>query len=301
MPTIKWAVLLAVLAAPSVLSSREPGGETARDWASLIGQRYRAERDVIYKTAGSFQARLDLYIRYDKKPGPTILYIHGGGWANGTKEQYVLWFLPYLELGMRVVSVQYRLSGVAPAPAAVEDCRCAFRWVVRNADKYGIDAKRIVITGGSAGGHLALLTGMLTPSAGFDSDCPGGETLQPAAIINYYGVTDVSRALEQKSRSALAWLRGPGDQKELARRLSPLTYVRPGLPPVLTIHGDADEAVPHEDAVRLHGALAESGVPNRLVTITGGRHGRFNWSDEDTIRVQRAIEGFLKEHRVLPE
>jgi len=71
---------------------------------------------VVYKAAGRFQAKLDLYIRYDNKPGPTILYIHGGGWANGGKEQWVLWYLPYLELGMRVVSVQYRLSGVAPAP-----------------------------------------------------------------------------------------------------------------------------------------------------------------------------------------
>jgi acetyl esterase/lipase len=287
----------AALGAALLLMS--PDGESARDWASLVGQRFRAERDVVYKTAGSFQAKLDLYVRYDRKPGPTILYIHGGGWANGTKEQYVLWFLPYLQLGMRVVSVQYRLSGVAAAPAAVQDCRCAFRWVVRNAARYGIDPDRIVISGGSAGGHLALITGLLTPAAGFDDDCPGDEALKPAAIINYYGITDVARAFERGSKSALAWLRGPGDPMELARRLSPLTHVRRGLPPILTIHGDADEAVPYEDAVRLHQALDAARVPNQLLTIPGGTHGRFNWSDADTVKVQRTIETFLKKHRIL--
>jgi acetyl esterase/lipase len=290
------AVLGAMAAA---LCARGAERETARDWASLIGQRFRAERDVVYKAAGGFNAKIDLYVRYDRQPGPTILYIHGGGWANGSKEQYVLWFLPYFELGMRVVSVQYRLSGVAPAPAAVEDCRCAFRWVVRNAEKYGIDTNRIVITGGSAGGHLALMTGMLEPSAGFDGECPGEEALRPAAIINYYGNTDVLGAYERKSKSALLWLRGAGDPKELARRLSPLTYVRAGLPPILTIHGDADEAVPYEDGVRLHEALEEERVPNQLLTIRGGRHGRFHWADEDTIKVQRTIEAFLTKHGVV--
>src|SRR4051812_3697613 len=142
------------------------GEQSARDWASLVGQRYEAVRDIVYKTSGSFQAKVDVYTRYDRKPGPTMVYIHGGGWSNGSKEQYVLWFLPYLQLGMRVVSVQYRLADVAPAPAAVKDCRCALYWVFQNAGKYGFDPKRIALTGGSAGGHLVLMTGILQPSDG---------------------------------------------------------------------------------------------------------------------------------------
>ncbi len=285
--------LLAALSAPGSAQDTGP----ARDWASLVGNRFRVQRDVVYRTVGGIALKLDLYIRYDLQPGPTILYIHGGGWANGSKEQYVLWFLPYLELGMRVVSVQYRLSAAAPAPAAVEDCRCAFRWVVRNAAGYGIDANRIVITGGSAGGHLALLTGMLSPAAGFD--CPGEEPLKPAALLNYYGFTDLVEALDARSKPVLAWLRDSDDPRELARRLSPLSYVGPQTPPVLSIHGDADEIVPYSQAVRLHQALERARVPNQLVTIPGGKHGRFRWSDADTLRVQRAIEGFLRRHKVL--
>ena len=283
-----------MLIGAAVLGAQD--GDTARDWASLVGQRFRIERDVVYKTAGGFQAKLDYYIRYDNRPGPTILYIHGGGWANGSKEQYALWFLPYLQLGMRVVSVQYRLSGVAPAPAAVEDCRCAFRFVAQHAAKYGIDPNRIVITGGSAGGHLALLTGMLPADAGFDRDCPWDAPPKPVAIINYYGVTDVAEAYRRGDASAIKWLRGAADPLDLARRLSPLTYVRAGLPPVLTIHGDGDRTVPYSHATRLRDALDRAGVANTLVTIKDGVHGRFNWSDADTIRVQRSIEKFLREN-----
>ena len=273
-------------------------GQSARDWASLVGQRFRAERDVVYRSVNGFNAKVDLYIPYDLKPGLTIVYIHGGGWSTGSKEQYVLWFLPYLQLGMRVVAVQYRLAGVAPAPAGVEDCRCALKWVFQNAGKYGIDPKRIVLTGGSAGGHLVLMTGMLRASDGFDVGCPGPEPPQVAAIINYYGPTDLVSAFDRKDSNLMNWLRGVSNAKEMARRLSPLTYVRPGLPPILTLHGDADEIVPYEDALKLRTALNHAGVPNELLTSPGGKHGRFRWSDETTIKAQRTIEAFLRKYAI---
>jgi acetyl esterase/lipase len=200
---------------------------------------------------------------------------------------------------MRVVSVQYRLARVAPAPAPIEDCRCALKWVARNAAKYGIDRERILITGGSAGAHLALMTGMIDASAGFDRDCPDGEAPRPKAILNYYGVTDVLGAFEREDKSALLWLKGVPNPRELARRLSPLSYVRSGLPPILTIHGDADEMVPYSDAERLHRALDTVRAPNQLLTIPGGHHGRFRWTDADTIKAQRTIETFLRKYQVI--
>ncbi len=276
------------------------GQQTARDWASLVGQRFQAVRDVVYHSTPQGDLRVDLYVPYDRRPGPGLLYIHGGGWQTGSKEQYVLWYLPYLQLGMRVVAVEYRLSGRAPAPAAVEDARCAFLWLARNGGKYGVDTERLVITGGSAGGHLALMTAMLDGS--YDAACGhAGPPPKARAVINYYGATDLEPLLREGKPHRVKWLSGSGDPSGMARRLSPLNWVRAGVPPVLTLHGDADEAIPHDQAARLHEALAKAGVANELVTIPGGAHGRHTWSDAETLRVQRRIEAFLKQNGVIPD
>jgi len=282
-------IVLALLAAPLIAQS------TARDWASLIGQRFTVERDVPYRSAGGMTLKLDYYVPYRKTPGPTVIYIHGGGWQTFSKEQTVLWYLPYIELGMRVIAVQYRLSGVAGAPAGAEDCACAIRYIYEHAAERAVDPTRVLLTGGSAGGHLALLTG-------FNAiECPDhpGPLPRPAAILNYYGPTDLPTLEDTKALKR--WLRNAPVDGELARRLSPLNAVRSGLPPVLTIHGDADEMVPYNQATRLHAALEKAGVPNRLVTIRGGHHGRHTWTDDDTLRAQREIENFLVTHKILTE
>ena len=286
-------LLSGILLVFSMHLSADAQEQSARDWASLVGQRYEAVRDIVYKKAGNFEAKVDVYTRYDRRPGPTMVYIHGGGWSSGSKEQYVLWFLPYLQLGMRVVSVQYRLAGVAPAPAAVKDCRCALYWVFQNAAKYGFDPAKIALTGGSSGGHLVLMTGLLKPSDGLDDECSGAQPGPVKAIVNYYGPTDLVSGFQSNIPFLLNWFKGVDHPLAMARRLSPLTYVRPGAPPVLTIHGDADEMVPYQDALKLRDSLTKAHVPNELVTIPGGHHGRFRWTDSDTIRTQRVIARFL--------
>lgn len=273
--------------------------ESARDWASLVGQQFTVRRDVVYRSTPQGELKLDFYMPYDKQPGPTMLYIHGGGWQTGSKEQYVLWYLPYLQLGLRVVAVEYRLSGRAAAPAAVEDARCAFLWVAKHGREYGVDPQRIVITGGSAGGHLALMTAMLDTS--MDMACGVQDPAPRAlAVLNYYGATDLLPGVRDRKAHYLKFFRDVADAEALARRLSPLEWVRPGLPPVLTIHGDGDEMVPFDNATRLHEALTKAGVANELVRIPGGAHGRHTWSNADTLRVQQRIEAFLKAQGAIP-
>jgi acetyl esterase/lipase len=293
--TVHYLKILAIAA--SVAFAADTPRESSRDWASLAGQRFRAQRDVVYRTVNGKGLTLDLYVPFDRTPGPTAVYIHGGGWENGSKEQYILWYLPYLELGMRVVAVRYRLSGEAPAPAAAEDCDCALWWVFQHGAEYGIDTRRIVVTGGSAGGHLALLTAF--GGSGFSCPDSAAPAPRPAAIVNYYGPTDLVQLYREGMGSLRKWLRAAPAPEDLARQLSPLTWVRKGLPPVLSLHGDADKTVPYEQATKLHTALAAAEVPNELITIRGGAHGRHTWSDADTIRAQRAIEGFLRQHRIL--
>ena len=267
------------------------------DWAADIANRYRIVPNIIYLTANNYEAKLDLYLpRNLTEPSPTLVYIHGGGWVQGSKEVSTLRLLPYLEMGWSVVNVEYRLAHTSLAPAAVEDCLCALRWIIRNAEEYNLDPNKIVVSGNSAGGHLSLTTGMLPASAGLDRQCPGDEELKVAAIVNWYGITDVGDLLEGPNirRWAVAWMGSMDDRQEIARRVSPLNYVRPGLPPVLTIHGDADPLVPYSHAVQLHQALTEAGVPNQLLTIPGGKHGGFTRTE--ILKAYTTILEFLKKY-----
>jgi acetyl esterase/lipase len=261
---------------------------------------YRAIPNITYLTANNYEAKLDLYqARGQAVPQPTVLYIHGGGWTAGSKESSILTLLPYFEMGFNVVNVEYRLARVSLAPAAVEDCLCALRWVIHNAKEYNIDTSRIVVTGNSAGGHLALTTGMIPPSAGLDRQCPGPEELKVAAIVNWYGITDVADLLDGPNMKvyAVTWLGSRENRKEIAGRVSPLTYVRPGLPPILSIQGDADPTVPYSHSVRLHAALEKAGVPNKLITVPGGLHG--NFKPEEYPHLYAEIRDFLAKHNLV--
>ncbi len=272
-------------------------------WSVDLAQHYSIMADVVYATADNFDCKLDAYVRRGTNaPVPTVVFIHGGGWVGGTKETALMHFLPYLEMGLSVVNVEYRLARVALAPAAVEDCRLALRWVMKNARTYNFDSSRIIVTGGSAGGHLALMTGMLDSAAGFDATRDWDQNTVPlkvAAIVNWYGITDVKDLLSGANRQnyAVSWLGSQPDRDRLATRLSPLTYVRKDLPSIFTIHGDNDNLVPYSHAVRLHTALAAAGVPNKLVSIPGGKHGGF--SRDDMMRIYAMIKAFLKENGVL--
>jgi len=301
---LKKCVSFALILAALILLPMAPGvarGQSVEGAARAgdLSNRYRIVPNVTYLTANNWEAKLDVYVpREVTAPNPTVIYIHGGGWVGGSKETSWLQLAPYLEAGWSVVNVEYRLARVSLAPAAVEDCRCALRWVIRNARQYNFDAARLVVTGHSAGGHLSLTTGMLPAAAGLDRECPGSEELKVAAIVNWFGITDVVDLLDGANMKeyAVTWLSSMPNREEVARRVSPLAYVRAGLPPIITIHGDADPTVPYTHAVRLQDALNKAGVPNQLVTIPGGKHGGF--SHDETVRAYTAIREFLSKHNL---
>jgi acetyl esterase/lipase len=258
------------------------------------------EHDVVYRIAGDKNLRLNVYLPDEfigeppwwtndgKGKKPTLLYIHGGGWVAGSKDERVLNVLPYVYRDWVVISINYRLAKDAKAPAAVDDCLIALEWIYANADKYDIDTDRIVVSGGSAGGHLALLTGMLREG---DQLCGGklkvGNTRKVAAIVNWYGVTDFTI-----NPHPLEWFGEDIDLGEYVRSLSPINYVRQGGAPVLTIHGSEDYTVPVNQAVNLHKKLREAGVREKLLLIEGKKHGDF--SHEELTQIYQKIWKFLE-------
>ena len=249
--------------------------------ANIAYDRFPDTRlDVLYPKAPSTE----------KRPG--VIMFHGGGWIRSTKETMMQSFcLPYLERGFVVANVEYRVAGAAPAPAAVNDALHAAKWFFDRAAKYHVDPARIAVTGASAGGHLALMVGMTPASAGL------GPAIPIAAIVNGYGVTDVADLLDGPHRQSFAveWLPEQPGRSDLARRLSPLTYVRKGLPPTLTVQGENDRTVPYEQGARLTAALKQAGVDAEMMTVPGAGHG---FSKEQWPAVHARIFDFLAQRGI---
>jgi acetyl esterase/lipase len=154
--------------------------------------------------AGTLDLHLDVYQVPSSKPMPVVIQIHGGGWIRGDRPVSSNSFGPFFAAGMSVVAVQYRNAIDAPAPAAIQDVRCAMAWVKRNAAKYNFDPNRIVTWGGSAGGHLALMAAYAPASFN-----PPGCTDQPkvVAVVDMYGPTNLAEALTHGSSDSVhQWL-----------------------------------------------------------------------------------------------
>src|SRR5690348_4239767 len=192
----KIASLLFTLAFSASASAQT----SAPDAAGIVAlwQKVRTISNVVYERANGWEGKLDVYAIRGQAPSPVVIYIHGGGWVQGTKEGSALATMPFIQMGYSVVNVEYRLANVSLAPAAIEDCRCALRWVIAHGKEmqYNFDTSRIVIAGASAGGHLAMTTGMLPASAGFDRMCYTMDEPKVSAIVNFFGIADLPDMLE---------------------------------------------------------------------------------------------------------
>ena len=172
-----------------------------------------------------------------------------------------------------MANIEYRLTGQATAPAAIEDTRCALIYLIKNAKALNIDVNKIVIMGGSSGGHLALMGGLLGNDHRFDSNCPGVENIKVAAIIDKYGITDVwdwGYGTKSPANLQYRWLGDKAKDKKFAMSVSPITYVTKNSPPVFIVHGDADPTVPYQQSVDLHKKFLEAGVKTEFITVKGG-------------------------------
>lgn len=256
---------------------------------------FSAQLNVVYTKADNWEGKMDVYLPPKEKGAtPVIINIHGGGWNKGVKESQT-GFNTFFKAGFAVANIEYRLTGQATAPAAIEDTRCALIYLIMNATALNIDVNRIVIMGGSAGGHLALMGGLLANDHRFDTNCPGVENIKVAAIIDKYGITDVwdwGYGPVIKSKSARTWLGDKINDKKFAQSVSPINYITKDSPPTFIVHGDADPTVPYQQSVDLHKKLVEAGVKTEFITVEGGLHGKFE--KEKNSELNKAIMEFIK-------
>ncbi len=249
--------------------------------------------NITYATIESRELKLDLYAPKTKpsKPMPVVMWIHGGGWKSGSKNN-PRQALAMLQRGYILVSVEYRLSGEATFPAAIADCKAAVRWVRANAKTYGMDPKRVGAWGSSAGGHLVALLGTAGDVKQWDAihEENANFSSRPNAICDWFGPTDFLRmndfpsnidhdaADSPESRFIGAAIQTVPIQTQLA---NPIKYISSQTPPFLILHGSNDLAVCYNQSELLHSALIKSRVTSKLYKVVGGGHG-FRNAKNDT-------------------
>ena len=235
--------------------------------------------DIEYGRAGGESLKLDAYVPDGAGPFPTVILVHGGGWTAGDKSGGPRKALiapmqePLARAGFAWFSINYRLAPQHPYPACIDDVETAIRWVKAHAAEYRLDPQRIALSGESAGGHLVALAAVRAD-----------ERTRLAAIVPFYAPSDLAGRVTPGAPLPANYValfgRTTADESALAllRAASPLSYVKPGLPPFLLVHGNADARVPYDQSTKFQAKLRAAGVRCDLLTIEGGGHGMAGWA-----------------------
>jgi acetyl esterase/lipase len=265
----------------------------------------RFERDLVYARIGGQELKLDLYWQARAvAPTPVIVWVHGGAWRSGDKSQPDA-ALSLLGAGYGVASVGYRLSQEALFPAQIEDCRAAVRWLRANAERYHLDPRRFGAWGPSAGGHLAALLGTAHHVREWDRPGDNQECSSAVqAVCDWFGPTDFLRlndvpgAMDHDAPDSpeSQLVGGPiQENRDRVARANPITYITPGSPPFLIVHGDRDDVVPLNQGELLHAALQHAGVTSTLIVVKGAGHG-FSEAGKRLAGLLHQVQVFFDRH-----
>ncbi len=249
---------------------------------TLRADEPRIIRDLEYARAGDIPLKLDLYVPTNAKAPSVILWIHGGAWRSGSKNNPSI--LPLAEKGYAAASIDYRLSPVAQFPAQIHDIKAAIRFLRGTAKDHGIATDKIAISGGSAGGHLAALVGVTNGVKQLEGDLGQhkNQSSDVQSIVVFYGASNLTTILTQSTPHgvnmrvpALELLLGgqPDSKPDLARLASPVFHVDKSDPPLLWYHGDQDPQMPVNQALEMLGAYKKLGLDVTFEPVFGGAHG----------------------------
>lgn len=257
--------------------------------------------------------RMDILKPAAPKPLPAVVFVTGGGFINANKDSAVLERLDLAEAGYVVASVEYRVAPTVQFPAPLLDVKSAIRYLRANAARFNIDPKRIAIFGESAGGYLSAMTGVTNEVKTFDQGDNLDQSSTVQAVVDLYGLSDLSRVGEGFAPDIVArhaspaapeamWLNGPGvffeggpvtkDPAKLAAA-NPLTYASKNAPPFLLMHGDKDTVVSPRQTEILHEALIATGADSTRYLVHGAAHGGQYWVQPEVMKI---IIRFLDSH-----
>ncbi len=258
-----FAVLL-LFAAPALAQTSAKA--KAPDAVDTLAKDLKPSQIVVYKTIAERELQLHVFEPAGFKPGDKracYLIIHGGGWTGGAPPRMYPFAAHYAKLGLVGISMSYRLHSAKTGVSVfdcVKDARSAMRHLRVHAAELGIDPQKIIVSGGSAGGHLAVSTAL------FDKVNEEGDDLavsaSPNALVLLFPVIDTSKEGYGQAKIGERW-----------QELSPAHNVRAGLPPTLIFHGTGDTVTPFAGAKAFHEAMLKAGNRSELDVNDGGAHG----------------------------
>ena len=245
-----------------------------KDLEGPLNPEVRKYSDLVFGTLNSRNLTLNLYEPKDGKSlRPAILFVHGGSWKMGDKDQLHLYANHFARAGYVCVCMEYRLMQEAPFPAALEDVLTAVRWTRANAATYGIDPDRLAISGNSAGGHLAMMAAFAANDPQWDRSAGHADQDERVkALINIYGGYDLTADWVRKESHIRTFVNAEPHQIDKFRNASPRYHLTTDAPPTLILHGTLDLHAPVQQSDALAEDLKRLGIPYRYGRLDGWAH-----------------------------
>lgn len=284
--------LFAIITSSSLAQTPAPKPKTANDYVAQLVSKLTPTRKIVYKKVADRELSLHVFQPEGwKASDKRVCYvtIHGGGWTGMGPERMYAFADHFAKLGLVSISVQYRLASTKTSTTVfdcVKDVRSAIRYVRSHADELGIDPGKIIVSGGSAGGHLAASTAMFD----FNEDTDDLKmSPMPNALVLLFPVIDTSAEGYGNARIGERW-----------KELSPAHNVHPGLPPTITFHGTGDTTTPFKGAQLFHDAMLKASNRSELVVNEGGVHGYLMRTQPLFDECLAKTDAFLKSLNLLP-
>ncbi|MDR3110421.1 MAG: alpha/beta hydrolase [Planctomycetaceae bacterium] len=260
--------------------------------ATLTAKEPVTFKNIPYVSGGGVRQQLDIMLPDDYKDRteklPLVVWIHGGGWTAGSKDNSPNLIL--VNQGFATASINYRYATEKPFPAQLEDCKSAIRWLRAHANEYNFDTEKVGVWGASAGGHLVALLGTTGDTKKYDV----GENLDQSSVVqaicDIYGPTDFVITTKNWGEfhvvrePVLSLLGGKDASVEIAKGASPLYHVKKNMPPFLILHGDQDKLVNLDQSVRFEKALKDVNVEVELLVAKDAGHDGFFVTRPDFIK-----------------
>jgi len=256
-------------------------------------------KNIEYKNVNGKSLQIDLYKpRNLTEPAPLLVFVHGGGWKGGKRSDYLVYLVDFAEKGYITATVSYRLKNDSIYPACVQDVSDAMHFLFSNAAKYGYDPDRVAMIGGSAGGHLVLMTtyDFKEPTIPLDSVYLATRPHKVKVVVDIYGPVDMTTPYAQTQGLVTGFIGHPYSEKpELYWEASPAKYLNKDLPPTLIFQGTSDNLLPQSQSDTLKARLDRLGVPAEYYKLPLWPHA-MDIAERPNQYMQKKMDAFFEKY-----